>query len=241
MHTPAGFWSSRKEGKRSVPPVLRELRYLRKVAPSVFVRLSYLHARFSSSQTSNFHPFLSFQTSNFHPCPWNLSSVRHASLKHLFVLIFSPGFDLLAHTSGLKIMEKMSYSLHCIHFMFFLLPRESVQAFQDEERGESSSVAVSRVEPCLPTGFYIISLEDDVPAALVIYRACAMQDRPDEESIVRVLVYVSCFLYMHCFSCTPWSQLIIDSGDVMSPSVSKDEKLPGLVIFSSVNFVYFRL
>ena len=56
-----------QEGKRNVPPVLRELRYLRKVAPSVFVRLSYLHARLSSAQTSNFHPFLSFQTSNFHP------------------------------------------------------------------------------------------------------------------------------------------------------------------------------
>ena len=52
-------------------------------------------------------------------------------------------------------------------------------------------------------------------------------------------VIVSCFLYMHCFSCTPWSQLIIDSGDVMSPSVSKDEKLPGLVIFSSVKLGIF--
>ena len=95
---------------------------------------------FSSAQTSNFHPILSFQPSSF--------LVLETS--HPFVLIFSTcsTFDLLADASGFKIMEKMSYSLHCIYFMFFLRPRERVQAFQDEERGESSSVAVSRVEPC---------------------------------------------------------------------------------------------
>ena len=118
----------------------------------MFVRLICMLVSVSSAQTSNLS--LSFQTSNFHPFLSLKLVIRPSSfLETSSVRLDLFTFDLLADVSGFKIMEKMSHSLHCIHFIFFLRTRESVQAFQDEERGESSSVAFSRVEPCLPTGF----------------------------------------------------------------------------------------
>ena len=123
-----------------------------------------------------FSSFLVFKLASFLVLETSLSSLK----LHPFVLIFS--------TSTLPLICELFqdhgkdelFIAYCIHFMFFLQPRESVQAFQDGERGESSSVAVSRVEPCLPTGFYILSLEDGTFQLHLIY-PCARQYSPDEE------------------------------------------------------------
>ena len=155
----------------------------------MFVRLSYLHARFSST---NFHPFLSFQTSNFHSCSscfLETSSVR----LDLFT------FDLLAHASGFKIMEKMSYSLVLYPFHVLSPTQRASKCFKMKKEGSQVQLLSRVLNLVLSTGFYILALEDGTFSYTCDLSMCKTRWGPYEETDADS--YSARVLYVYVCTC----------------------------------------
>ena len=189
-----------------------------------------------------FHPFLSFQTSNLHPFLSLKLIIRSSffletSSIRLDLCNLCSTFDLPTVSRSWK-----RWVIHCIASIScsFSYPERARASKRFKMKKEGSQVQLpSRVlnlvfpqasTSCpwkMARSSYTWSIHAQDKLVLGGWRTSytwsirvqdnigPMKNLMDSSApVLYVIVYgVSCFLYMHCFSCTPWSQLIIDPDD----------------------------